>query len=355
MDEKIQWKFILDTIKSGKCVLILGPDLTSQNGKSLYKLLLENLDVEKNPDILSYYEKDDLFLFKKSFNKTKTFYNIKDFYEKEYNDNIFQKIALLPLSLIISITPDSILSKTFKTLKIEHNFNFYHKKQNSKEVETPKKDYPLIYNLFGTLEDEESLILTHDDLLDFMYATMGNNNFPLRLRETLNNTDNFIFLGFSFEKWYLQIILRLLNPNKEKFKFALDKLNEPKIHSFFMSNYNLEFSNLDSENFINQLFDLCKEQNILRNLEHSSLSFSEQIINLVEKNEIETALNKLKSFFEDKDADNFNITIGLMAKNNKLKSNILKGILDANEIKLQTSTILNSVLEINNEVKNFEK
>jgi len=355
MTNEINWKFILNTIKSEKCVLLLGPEIISQSGKTLNKLLTEYLDIKVNKNILAYYEKDELFLFKDGMSKTMTYYEIKDFYSQKFADDIYEKIAQLPFNLIVSITPDFILTNTFKKLNLEHNFSFYNKNQNPRDIETPTKDIPLIYNLFGSLEQEESLILTHDDLFDFIFASMGSMGLPKELRNSLNNADNFIFLGFTFEKWYLQIILRLLNPKKEKYKFALNKEQTSETKSFYIEQFKVNFSEIEPVDFLNELFEKCKEQNILRNTGEVQASVSVQIASLVEKDEIEKAINKLKSFFEEKDQDMFNMTIGILSSFNRLKRKITSGIIDEKESTLEMNKIRHSILEMNNDVKDFEK
>ncbi len=351
MPAEINWKFILNTIKSEKCVLLLGPELFTHNNKTLNELLTDFLDIKNNQNIHSYYEADELFLFADGMSKTMTYYEVKDFYNHNLSDELYSTIAQLPFHLIISITPELKLHQTFTKLNIEHNFSFYNKSQNPKDVETPSKDIPLVYNLFGSIEQEESLILTHDDLFDFMFASMGNQGLPKELRNALNQADNFIFLGFQFKKWYLQVLLRLLNPKKEKYKFALNKEHQVETNSFYVEQFKVNFAEIEPQTFINELYVKCAEQNMLRTVNQTQTSVSATIKNLIEKDEIEKALHKLKSYFEDQAPDLLDDISLLTSRYNRLRRKMNSGVVETKEAELEMNKIKEAILSLNQEIK----
>src|SRR6185503_4126776 len=97
--------------------------------------------------------------------------------------------------------------------------DFYHKNNAAKVIATPSKENPLIYNLLGDLEVEESLILSHKDLFDYFMSLFGNFKLPDALQTSIVAAKHIIFLGFKFEKWYAQLLLAKFDlENDQKIK-----------------------------------------------------------------------------------------------------------------------------------------
>ncbi len=92
------------------------------------------------------------------------------------------------------------LKKYFEEKKLDFNFDFYNKKQNPQAIEKPTRDKPLIYNLFGNVEFEGSLVLTYDDLFNYLISIFGKQELHKDLRMELRTARMILFLGFKFEK-----------------------------------------------------------------------------------------------------------------------------------------------------------
>ena len=74
----------------------------------------------------------------------------------------------------------------------------------------PTKDQPLIYHLFGRLDNPESIVLTEDDYFDFLIGTTRNKNLiPVSVRDKLNNSA-LLFVGFQLDDWNFRVLLRVL-------------------------------------------------------------------------------------------------------------------------------------------------
>ncbi|HAO20607.1 MAG TPA: hypothetical protein DCQ37_09125, partial [Desulfobacteraceae bacterium] len=76
----------------------------------------------------------------------------------------------------------------------------------------------------------ESLVMTENDLLDFLVSVISKApGLPASITSELNSTDkNFLFLGFGFKHWYLRILLHVLagNSHKKSRSFALEFMPE---------------------------------------------------------------------------------------------------------------------------------
>ena len=195
----INWDLILDTIETEKCVLILGPEIRQNaDGQNINSEFFNSIKINKNPYILKFYENDELFLFPDGMSKTMFYYDVKkNLYNSTVSD-IYDKISKLPFHLFLSVNNDLFLPKAFDSNNLNYNFSFYNKNQVSVDVKTPSKHKPLIYNLMGDIDLEESIILDYDDLLEFLFSVLGTKPLPLELKNSLQNASNFIFLGFIF-------------------------------------------------------------------------------------------------------------------------------------------------------------
>lgn len=90
-------------------------------------------------------------------------------------------------------------------------------------------EHPLVYHLYGTANELKSLVLTENDLLDFLVAVVSEDPpLPNNIRSTFAERQNcFLFLGFGFRHWYLRILLHVLyKGGAENRSFALERFDE---------------------------------------------------------------------------------------------------------------------------------
>jgi hypothetical protein len=120
------WNAILQKIKEGKCILIMGPDIAVPDaGKSMNELLKEHLETQADNGLIKYYPEDGFFSFAEP--DAALFYNIQEFYEKLKPNDIHYKIAKIPFHYIISVSPDHLLRHVRDEKKVDYSFVFYNK------------------------------------------------------------------------------------------------------------------------------------------------------------------------------------------------------------------------------------
>jgi hypothetical protein len=72
----------------------------------------------------------------------------------------------------------------------------------------PDKEHPLVYHLFGRIEEPSSLVLTEDDYFDFLIGVTGNKDLiPSALRRRLADSA-LLFLGFRMDDWNFRVLFR---------------------------------------------------------------------------------------------------------------------------------------------------
>jgi len=79
-----------------------------------------------------------------------------------------------------------------------------------KVASEPDAQHPLVYHLFGNLQEPDSLVLTEDDFFDYLIGvTRNNEQIPLIVRDRLTDS-SLLFLGFRMEDWYFRVFFRTL-------------------------------------------------------------------------------------------------------------------------------------------------
>ncbi len=356
MPETIEWDFILDKIKKEKCILLLGPELwLSKEGKPFEQLLLEQIESDDSKKQLSYYKKDGFFLFNSAEEKMHFGYKMEQLYQSECDDEVFHTISRLPFHLIISATPDLNLKRVFEKNNINHNFSFYDKTTAPEEVPEPTNEAPLIYNLLGNVEKWESLILTYDDLFDFLSEIMGDRELPTNLKNALKEADSLIFLGFKFEKWYVQLLLRILQLQMGKTKYAYNKAFDYETKCFCIEQFKIKFVDEDMHLFIRELYDKCEAEGLLRETGDEESVVSEQIENFIAQDKIEKAIQTAKAFFSGKgETDLVEDIILLEGRYNRLMRKINLGVLEESTSEVDHNKIKLALMELNKELKSLE-
>ena len=222
---------IIDDIKNGDCILVIGPDLHDFGDKSFFELMSadllsdntykQSLDLlqKKSGKQLSDHPTDYIFLNEELLQSRdeRAIANIgrimKTFYDQQsVFDEPFQKIAHMNFPLIISLMPDDRLQKTFSKYGFEHNFAYYPKNgSNVGNVVEPTIEKPLIYNLLGNFATAEHII-TFDHMFTFLYSIMRG-GLPKPISICMSKAKSFIFLGVHFERWHSQLLLKIMTMN----------------------------------------------------------------------------------------------------------------------------------------------
>lgn len=354
---QIDWDLVIGSIQEEKCVLFLGPEIDiyqDYKNCSINEALIQELEIDKN-DKISFHREDEFFIFDDKGAEFSTYFKIKKFFQREYNRQFFEKIVQIPFHLIISINPDTFLSQTFSKYNLPHKFDFYHKKQNPREIKKPTAADPLIYNLFGVIEQKESLILTHDDMYVFLHSIFGKNELPKDLLETLKSAYSFVFLGFKFDKWYVQLLLRLLHlyDDDKRNKYASYSELSDDLEKFCRQQFNISFVSNEIKEFVEELYKKCTEYGItMRSLAAKELSNEEkaridQMVQWLEENKIPEVINELKAFAKNKNSNELlRKAVVISGRYNSVNEQMTLDIISNEDAKLELNKIRHALFEV---------
>lgn len=266
---------LVERIKRGNCVLVLGPRVAVRGNdpsrrpldELLANELLKDLDLLENEasrSPLTLRRAADLYLEKKIGDRVSLELDVKDFYAREAGatTDFHRDLAKLPFKLCLSTLPDNLMLTAFKEVGKLPQKGYYHFREvTSAPLFSPTSDKPLVYYLFGDDEEPTSLVLTEDDLIKFLIAIAKSTpKIPDQIRSILSPKDaSFLFLGFGFQNWYLRVLLQVLNVYGHEKAIAFedrqffDHPEHEQTVGFFTGDRNIDFRVLRWEAFAQQL------------------------------------------------------------------------------------------------------
>ena len=310
----IEWTELLNSLHQRKCVLLLGPQLLPD--QRVFDALCTWLDDPANPaglrrtDLTVRYPNDELFLFSGLDARTRVSGKLGAFYQTFSAQllDAYEKIAALPFPLIVSTLPDEGLRRVFEEKGIAHQYSFYHRRGTPKpheRIEHHPMEQRALFNLFGKVGERESLVLTHEDLFDFLRSILGakplTDELYLPLSEALTDADDFIFLGFQFDKWYMQLLLRLLNPELSKGRqYAFNPSLADETLVFFADQFKVDFvSDFAPLDFLDELAArwTAHEQRF-----ETGAPLRQNLLDWLKQGQLQRILDRLEAHFRTKNA-----------------------------------------------------
>jgi len=347
-----EWDSVLDNIQSGSTVVCLGAELFTQGGSTIYQQIEHQLE---NLDHVHLYT-DGLFHFRGSADMT-SFTRIKQFYQKDFLElnQILEKLASLPIPVFINTNPDLALRKIFQNSGLSHQYSYHHPNKPAAELKEPSVQEPLIYNLLGDIDHRESMVLTHEDLFGFLESVMEGRSISRLLKERINASYNFIFIGLPFDKWYMKVLLHFLQKdvNKRALKFAANHAFDVDVQSFVIEEFKITCVPVKIADFVEELHRKCGEANLLKTpFSAPKLTHYQLWINRVKADELGDLLDDLVAFFtqnQSSDMDSQNQLVHLNGRLAALERMVGKGTIANDDAVLQRNQIRDTILEFLNE------
>ncbi|HWQ83658.1 MAG TPA: CHAT domain-containing protein, partial [Anaerolineales bacterium] len=128
-----------------------------------------------------------------------------------------QALAQLPLPIFITTNHDGLLTSALKDAGKDPQPVLCPWNEYIEQIESvydrepdyfPTPERPLVYHLFGRIDEPDSLVLTEDDYFDFLIGITGNKDLiPSAVRRALADTA-LLFLGFQMDDWNFRVLFR---------------------------------------------------------------------------------------------------------------------------------------------------
>lgn len=295
----MNWQDILEDIEEEQAVLFIGPELVRLGDRSLGLHVREQLHRESPDDILHHYVRDGIFLFRDDSAKVRAQKKIKRLYKQLPPDEaLLQRVAALPFHLVVSLTPDTHLRDVCEACGLQPHFHYFRSGDAPDALPKPERGKPLIYNLVGHIGYDESLVLDYDDMFQLVSDCLKT-GLPLRINQQLARASTFVFLGFDFEKWHTQLLLRFLSqrPGISKFAIEGERPDADDTTSFLVQGFKISFEKgeQEGESFFDSLYRRCGERGMLRKLNDPFSGEQTRLLRLAYGGKLATALEALNS------------------------------------------------------------
>ena len=298
---------ILSDIENESCVLIVGPDLVDFGEKTFFEVLIDDLQkdsqysqlIDLSPQYVFLHE--ELLQLKPGARETTLLRYMERFYQRQNQyDEPFRKISQIPFHLIVSFMPDGRLRKVFKDQNLDFQYSHYPREENPPSVDKPSSKTPLIYNILGDFS-EGDVILTFDHLFQYLSGIMGKRELPYAIQESFKKARTFLFLGVHFERWYVQLILRIITTKEKKEKYSiLKKEGSNEVYAFMARRLELDFMETAPLDFLNQLYEQCAARNMLKS-PGKAMALAKVFISYSHTNK--TMANQVQKFLKTKNIE----------------------------------------------------
>lgn len=280
------WRLLERSIEDGQCVLLLGPgvavDPDNPDGEPLSVQLSLELaehlrcdgkgDQIVSPRNLAHVSQVCARAMRRRRPGLELL--VGDFFAryKKATTQLHLDLASLPFRSCITTTPERFLLNAFRqTPNKEPVYDYYHFKPNPKRARkrvTPappkgdRENHPIVYDLYGSLDEPDSLVLTENDLLDFLVGvTRQSPPLPAHIGSQFTDRSlSFLFVGFGFRHWYVRILLHVLSGGGHEVpSLALEdesffEAPEHELTSlFFRDGHSIEFYEISWFDFASQL------------------------------------------------------------------------------------------------------
>lgn len=210
---------LTDTVRDGRCVLVLGPGtaVDPTDGELLSEKLARTIAEKflRPKDVID--PTSPYHVAQRYMDQGKPRYELVEAVARFYQQyagqttELHRTLAQLPFSLYLTVTHDSFMHRALneqpnRTPQISH---YCYRQAHKVGLNIPIQKNPIIYQLYGALEDDESLVLTENDMLLFLQRIVtGTPPLPSQIEGPLRDDKNaFLFLGFGFSQWYARILL----------------------------------------------------------------------------------------------------------------------------------------------------
>lgn len=344
------WEDILFDIQEQRAVLLIGPE-AMEIGKDHINTYIKSKIAERyKEDIAYYYERDGFFLFNSPEGKVRVARQIKRLYREIKPDELMlKKIVQIPFHLIVSLNPDTFISEAFYRYGIKHRFHYFqHRNRDNEndEIEKPTQSQPLVYNLFGSKDQDDSLILDYDDVYRLLQSAFGTSSLPNKFLRSFREASTYVFLGFQFDKWHSQLLLKFLSDSgrREKMISVDTNIDDKDTNEFIIRQFQVQFLG-NQFDFLTELHNQCNQVSLLRKVfEDTDKSELIEIRQRVANGELTEALELLKTLCLGTPTEN-DITL-LLGRYNILLEDRDKGIVDLRDYRLELNRILDTILEL---------
>ncbi len=265
-------------VKEGSCVLFLGPaalaakdkdgtwqpitDLCARHLAEKYKVELGDHQDVNLPYVASLVRIQNRSTDNVLQEEVAKFYT--DLADTCELHPALEQLTDLKFRIVINTTPDNFITRLYDQIAQAYHADFYnwYKPNAALHFDFEKDSRVVIYNLLGSYQKPESLVLTYKQQLGYIKKIVGeqqNERIPDALTNAFKDFRHHLFLGFDFEDWALRLLLDTLyknvRENVQPYSFSTkdERPAEADTKVFFQGEFGMQFPKDSLENFVENL------------------------------------------------------------------------------------------------------
>jgi hypothetical protein len=225
------WTNLVTSLRYGQCVLVLGPEIPAKPASATDPSLDLSYTEALTRRLASELEDDNRRVTGNTLAAVAQQYEdaqgfgpntmralAAQFYTSATHNpsDIHRSVALLPFTLIITTCHDDLMTHALQESGKRPLVCRYHFRgdghDNPEFTSSQTPDEPVVYHLFGSAQEPHSLVLSENDVLDFLIAVVAERPpLPNSLSRMLKRRDqSFLFLGFGIKQLHLRVLLKVL-------------------------------------------------------------------------------------------------------------------------------------------------
>ncbi len=180
---------------------------------------------------------------------------------------------------------------------------------------------------------------------------------PEAYKNHLRQARNFIFIGLQFDKWYMQLLLRILylhNDKAEFMRYAASEGIADEVKTLCLEQFNINFISKDIPEFVDELHRHCEEAGLLRTANDPAASPINNWIVLLAKGKMDAVLDEFAAYLEQSGTAGqslYNDVLNLMGRWSMLQQKTNRGTIGEQEASIETNKVRESLLDLLNAAK----
>jgi TIR domain/SIR2-like domain len=270
------WASLTSSVDSGRCILMLGPGafMAEFEGEVLPVAVgLARFIKERLGDEWAFLDPNkpwsvaQVAVAQEDPNTLRAW--VHEFYDTHNTESeALNTLASLPFQLIINTSPGFSAARAFTSLKSKTYVDFYDRTAPARiYLPDPSRDAPVVYGLYGSLQQPSSMILSENDRFDFLISIITETPpLPQKLTSALcDPRQSFLFLGFNLAQWQLRMLVYVVlrKVQRENKSYALE-LEDEDIDAdailFYTGGHKVHFVDTDLTTLTNELRARVHEQ-----------------------------------------------------------------------------------------------
>lgn len=277
MDED-NWYSLVSILSAGTCVLMLGPGAVTGRldgehmpvNVGMASYIKQRLPDEVRERLGSRFDQLDPWkpatvaqvVLREIDDPAKIKRWVEEFHnEFDCDEQPILDLAALGFELVLNTSPDTTVFELFSRVRPGAQAAYYDRTGKSPPMlPDAARERPVVFQLYGSLDNPRSMILSDSDRLDFIVkVARANPGLPLNLTSTLHDSDrSFLFLGFDLSEWHFKVLLHVLSDNTTRnyLSFAAELESapvDPDTRDFYRTSQKVHFFSGDLPAFCAEL------------------------------------------------------------------------------------------------------